>query len=430
VEGHVWIALVKWYGERGAAQAWQEFFAEALVAIGFSRNRKDPTKFHHVERNIYVDSHVDDSHGTAPQLALAWLPPALEEAGIDLKSATVAGVGDSYNYLQVTYTRVSLRRFIVTPSTRYIQDIIDELGLRDAKPKTTPSPTKNLLTEVEGIKMIDEVRRQVYVRCVMKGVYAAHDRVELAETLKWLGRRLKPERCTEECWARLRYFGRFLVGAQEWSLTLELDENADEDGFGDMDLEVASSWARDTAQRKSTTCGMVFLDGAWLGHFVRDQAPVTQSSGECEFVGAGMMVNEGIGVRDTLVEWGFDPQVNLHLDSNAAIGMIKRRGAGKIRHIDIRHLFIQECLAKGIVNRIVKQNTVNFRPDVGTKPLAADRMRMLLDLLGVRIWRGGDYEDQDEIVAALSLSKAKGGEVVRALTAVLLQALRGQGRGA
>jgi hypothetical protein len=63
-----------------------------------------------------------------------------------------------------------------------------------------------------------------------------------------------------------------------------------------------------------------------------------------------MFLNDGIGIRDTAVEWGFDH-------------------AGKIRHIDIRHLFIQEGLIKGIVNRTTKliQNTVNFRPDVGTK---------------------------------------------------------------
>jgi hypothetical protein len=133
VEGHVWIALVKWYGERGAAQAWQEFFAEALVAIGFSRNRKDPTKFHHVERSIYVDSHVDDSHGTAPQLALAWLPPALEEA-------TVAGVGDSYNYLQVTYTRVSLRRFIVTPLDALHPGHHRRAGLAGREAQDDPEP--------------------------------------------------------------------------------------------------------------------------------------------------------------------------------------------------------------------------------------------------------------------------------------------------
>jgi hypothetical protein len=93
-----------------------------------------------------------------------------------------------------------------------------------------------------------------------------------------------------------------------------------DDGFDDLDLEVDLSLRkRDTEQRKSTTCGTVFL-------------------------------NDGIGVRDTVVEWGFDR-------------------AGKIRHIDIRHLFIQEGLIKGIVNRTTKliQNTVNFRPDVGAK---------------------------------------------------------------
>ena len=50
-------------------------------------------------------AHVDDAAATGPNSSLEWLPGALNDVGIDLKDSTIADVGDSYNYLQVTYTK-------------------------------------------------------------------------------------------------------------------------------------------------------------------------------------------------------------------------------------------------------------------------------------------------------------------------------------
>ena len=82
--GHLWIAVVKWYGKRDAAQSWQEYFSVGLISIGCFRHIKDPTKFGHKEKSLYIDSHVDDGAATGPNKSLEWLPIALESAGIAL----------------------------------------------------------------------------------------------------------------------------------------------------------------------------------------------------------------------------------------------------------------------------------------------------------------------------------------------------------
>ena len=78
------------------------------------------------------------------------------------------------------------------------------------------------------------------------------------------------------------------------------------------------------------------------GHFVRDLKLVLQSSGESEFAGGGAVANEEVGLAGVYREFGIDMQVYLGFDSTAATGMCTRRGVGRVRHIDIRFLALQD----------------------------------------------------------------------------------------
>jgi hypothetical protein len=103
-------------------------------------------------------------------------------------------------------------------------------------------------------------------------------------------------------------------------------------------------------------------------------------------------LNEAIGIKDILAEWDIEVSMNLHLDSNGAIGMIKRRGAGKVRHVDIKHLFIQEKLRDGTINKIIKEPTEHFAADLGTKHHKHERMIYLLGLHNVTLKAVGTEE--------------------------------------
>ena len=73
----------------------------------------------------------------------------------------------------------------------------------------------------------------------------------------------------------------------------------------------------------------------------------------------------------------------LQLDSTAAIGMIQRRGTGRTRHMDLRHLFLQERLRDGTIGAIEKIDTSVNLADVGTKHFTAYRLEELKRLLGM-----------------------------------------------
>ena len=65
------------------------------------------------------------------------------------------------------------------------------------------------------------------------------------------------------------------------------------------------------------------------------QKNITLSSGEAELV-------EGIGMQQLASEWELKYEVAVFGDSSAALSVTKRKGPGKMRHIKIGMLWVQE----------------------------------------------------------------------------------------
>ena len=59
---------------------------------------------------------------------------------------------------------------------------------------------------------------------------------------------------------------------------------------------------------------------------------------------------EAIGVARMAHDWGDATDMSVHIDSSAAIGVVNRRGSGKLRHIRVGQLWIQEMAEEGEVN--------------------------------------------------------------------------------
>ena len=71
------------------------------------------------------------------------------------------------------------------------------------------------------------------------------------------------------------------------------------------------------------------------------------SSGEAEFVAAVKMSTELIGMMQLLEDWGVTREARVYVDSSAAIGTAQRRGNGKLKHVRVGTLWIQERVEAG-----------------------------------------------------------------------------------
>ena len=76
----------------------------------------------------------------------------------------------------------------------------------------------------------------------------------------------------------------------------------------------------------------------------RTQDSITLSSAEAELVALGKLAMEALGVRLMCEEWGMSKEeetTQLFADASAALSIATRQGAGKMRHINVKSLWLQ-----------------------------------------------------------------------------------------
>ena len=101
------------------------------------------------------------------------------------------------------------------------------------------------------------------------------------------------------------------------------------------------------------------------------QTTIALSSAEAELIAAVRGSSEGLAARSLVEDLGSACKVRVHVDSSAAIGICKRSGIGKIRHLDTRLLWIQDKVRDGTIG-IVKIAGTENPADLMTKHLDAD----------------------------------------------------------
>ena len=71
------------------------------------------------------------------------------------------------------------------------------------------------------------------------------------------------------------------------------------------------------------------------------------SSGEAEYYGLVRAGAQAIGIQSILRDLGIERRIRLKTDASVAKSVASRRGAGKIRHIEVNQLWLQEKSSNG-----------------------------------------------------------------------------------
>ena len=91
-----------------------------------------------------------------------------------------------------------------------------------------------------------------------------------------------------------------------------------------------------------------------------------------------------MGLISLAADFGVALKLRLRIDSSASIGVCNRKGAGRIRHISTRTLWLQHHVARGAIEISKIDGAVNSA-DLGTKHLEGNKLGPLLRLVGMRI---------------------------------------------
>ena len=84
-----------------------------------------------------------------------------------------------------------------------------------------------------------------------------------------------------------------------------------------------------------------------IKHWSSTQKVLALSSGEAELAGILKGVSEGLGLRSLAHDLGVTLYLNVRTDSSAALGICRRIGLGKVRHLMVGQLWVQEKLRAG-----------------------------------------------------------------------------------
>ena len=114
-----------------------------------------------------------------------------------------------------------------------------------------------------------------------------------------------------------------------------------------MDTYVDTDFAGCTRTRRSTSGGVIFRGGHLLKHWSKTQSTISLSSAESELTGICAGASQSLGMQALAKDFGFDWSLHLHSDAMAAIGVCRRKGLGKIRHLAVSDLWIQDKLRSG-----------------------------------------------------------------------------------
>ncbi len=148
---------------------------------------------------------------------------------------------------------------------------------------------------------------------------------------------------------------------------------------------VDSDWAGCVDTRRSTSGGLIRLGRHTLKSRSITQAVVAMSSAEAELYALTEGAARGLGLRSMLSELGLTtPAVELLTDSSAAKSFLSRRGLGRMRHIAVKELWLQDQVKSGVV-RLVKVAGQSNPADLLTKYHAIERARLLSTELGITI---------------------------------------------
>ena len=127
--------------------------------------------------------------------------------------------------------------------------------------------------------------------------------------------------------------------------------------------------------RKSTSGGVIMLGKHLIKSWSSTQDGIALSSGEAEYYGLVKGASVAMGVRSMHREMGLDIRIRVNTDASAAKGIASRRGLGKIRHVEVHQLWVQDKVAEGEIEVRKVEGKSNLA-DLLTKHCTSEDIRV------------------------------------------------------
>ena len=232
---------------------------------------------------------------------------------------------------------------------RHAEIVVRQLQLEDsngvvspwdesADPKTTDSDGRDLRDHC------DPETNSLYKSITARFNYLSMDRPDLQYAVKELCRNMSAPTWLD--WAHMRRVGRYLAGKPRLVIKFEFQGN-----IAELTAMSDANWAGCKETRKITSGGCLLIGKHLIKSWSKTQHAIATSSAESEGIALVKTTSEAIGLARIVEEFTGNPmRIALWADASAALGMLDRVGSGKVRHVDVGILWLQQKWLKHIVN--------------------------------------------------------------------------------
>lgn len=367
------------YGTRDAATNREAHYTDIFLSAGFRQGVASTCIFRHEARNTRVVIHGDDITILASQSEIDWLVGLLS-AQLKVKLRGVLGPGPKddkqitiLNRI-VTWTRDSLT---FEADNRHADIIVRTLLGESGNTVATPGTRDHASDENAYLDSADATK---YRACAARCNFLAQDRPEIQCSVKEVCRGMANP--TEDDLVQLKRIARYLKGAPRAGYAWPFQAPQ-----GVLRVYSDSDWAGCERTRKSTQGGLVMYGKHCIKSYSSTQSTIALSSAEAEYYTLVKSASIALGMQAMYRDLGERMSITLHTDASAAKAIAMRKGLGKLRHVAVHLLWLQQKAANGSV--LISQVSGKTNPAyLLTKYLSCDIMEQHMRPFNFAVMQG------------------------------------------
>ena len=306
------------------------------------------------------------------------------------------GNGEELRYLKRKYVFVG-EGIVVQPNEKYIKKLLELYDLGRLKSKATPEHVD--LVKEDKSKELGREETKRFRSGLGSVLYLAQDRIDIQYASKCLASSMSEP--TQQALKCLKHLILYLAGTANRSTLLpystrgkrlitKLNGQEDNEEIPPEESHVVeaysdSDWGSlktpEKARRKSTSSGIIVLNGIQVLSFSRTQKATASSSCEAELYALSGTCSEAILIG-RLFEFltGESVRTEIRCDSSSARQWSQRRGIGRLKHVDVRLCQLQDWVRENIISIGTVKTVLNVA-DLNTKKLTYARRAFLMYFL-------------------------------------------------
>ncbi|GJT57165.1 retrovirus-related pol polyprotein from transposon TNT 1-94 [Tanacetum coccineum] len=366
---HVYKLKKALYGLKQAPHAWYDMLSSFLISQDFSKGSVDPTLFILKEGKelLLVQVYVDDIifAASTPKLCDLFAKIICSKFKMSMMGKILFFLG-----LQIFQNP----RGIFINQSKYALESLKKYGFDSCDPVDTPMMEKSKMDENKEGKSIDPSHYHGMIDTLL---YLTASRPDLQFVICICARyQVRP---TEKHLHAIKKIFRYIRGIVNRRLWYPKDSSIALIVFADSD----HAGCQDT--RRSTSGSMQFLGDRLVSWLSKRQKSAMISSTEAGYIAMSGCCAQILWMRSQFTDYGIGFYKSpMYCDNKSAIALsCNNVQHSRSKHIDIRFHFIKEHVENGVIE-LYFVNTEYQLADIFTKALARERIKFLINKLGMR----------------------------------------------